>query len=335
MLLSGFTMARNAFKLHFPIKASICSILPIVDEFIVALGEGDEDDFTLQEILSIQDPKIKIIHRCWDEALFKAGKIFAHETDFALAQCNGDWCIYLQADEVIHEGDLNTIQQYCEFYHSNLAVDGFLFPYYNFWGDYGHIINAHNIYRKEIRLVRNKIGCYSYNDAVSFRKGNNEKLRVIDIPAHIYHYGYVRPPRLMNEKSREMENFYKGSGNENQFPDKAAFDYGPIGGLPLFKGSHPGAMYSWIESFDWGRELNYQKWKPGDGVIRDQHKLKYRLLTWVENNLLQERTLFGLKNYRRLNKKKIASGWHDNKSSSPFPESKRAPYPTPSSGVLS
>ena len=60
MTISGFTMVRNATNLYFPIKEAIASILPIVDEFIVALGKGDEDDATEKEILSLQSPKIKI-----------------------------------------------------------------------------------------------------------------------------------------------------------------------------------------------------------------------------------------------------------------------------------
>ena len=55
-------MAKNATKLYYPIKEAIESILPIVDEFVVALGDCAEDDTTLQQIESIQSDKIKIIH---------------------------------------------------------------------------------------------------------------------------------------------------------------------------------------------------------------------------------------------------------------------------------
>ena len=37
------------------------SVLPIVDEFIVALGDCDEDDTTRAEILSIESDKIRIL----------------------------------------------------------------------------------------------------------------------------------------------------------------------------------------------------------------------------------------------------------------------------------
>ena len=334
MLISGFTMARNACKLHFPLKESILSALPIVDEFIVALGDSDEDDNTLEILLSINDPKLKIYRRQWDENLFFGGKIFAHETNFALSQCRGDWCLYLQADEVLHEDDLRYIKMYCEDYRENFAVDGFLLPYFHFWGDYRHRINVHHICRKEIRLVRNRIGCYSYVDAVSFRKMDNQKLNIIDLPAYIYHYGYVRPPKLMGRKKKIQEGFHRGFDDTHKY-EVADFNYGPIGGLPAFEGTHPSAMKTWIEKFNWGLELNYDVWKPWNGVIHQQHKLRYRMLTWVENNFLDGRTLFGFKNYYRLNKKQILAGWDDNRIHLPFSEIEKDRYRTSSPVVLS
>ncbi len=50
MKISGFTFTKNATKLYFPISESVLSILPIVDEFIIVLGDCDEDDQT-QEII--------------------------------------------------------------------------------------------------------------------------------------------------------------------------------------------------------------------------------------------------------------------------------------------
>ena len=44
MKISGFTMGKNVSKLYYPIKQAIESILPICDEFVVALGDSDADD---------------------------------------------------------------------------------------------------------------------------------------------------------------------------------------------------------------------------------------------------------------------------------------------------
>ena len=64
MKLSAFTFVRNAVKYDYPVLESIKSILPVVDEFIVAVGNSEDD--TLALIKSIDSPKIKIIETVWD-----------------------------------------------------------------------------------------------------------------------------------------------------------------------------------------------------------------------------------------------------------------------------
>ncbi|MBU1950083.1 MAG: hypothetical protein KJ927_15320, partial [Candidatus Eisenbacteria bacterium] len=96
-------MVRNALLLDYPIVEAICSILPLCDEFVIAVGKGE--DGTLEAIRGIGDPKIRIIETEWDSAHFVHGKINAVQSNIALDACTGDWCFYIQADEVVHEAD--------------------------------------------------------------------------------------------------------------------------------------------------------------------------------------------------------------------------------------
>ena len=57
MKVSGFTFIRNALKYDYPIVEAILSILPICDEFIIAVGNSDDD--TLALIQKIDSKKIK------------------------------------------------------------------------------------------------------------------------------------------------------------------------------------------------------------------------------------------------------------------------------------
>lgn len=91
MTLSGFTFVRNATKLGFPLRESILSILPIVDEFVIAFCEGDEDDQTLDLINSIGSDKIKIIKANWDPQTYTKNTNYAYLTDVAKENCSGDW----------------------------------------------------------------------------------------------------------------------------------------------------------------------------------------------------------------------------------------------------
>ncbi len=294
MKISGFTMVRNATKLYFPIKEAIESILPITDEFIVALDKGDEDDTTEQEILSIQSPKIKIIYRTWDAELFKNSRIYAHETNVALSECTGDWCFYIQADEVVHENDLQYIHQACEQYIDQKEVDGFLFKYYHFWGDYQHYLPFHGWYRNEIRIIRNRRNIYSIKDAQSFRKENEQKLHVIALDAHVYHYGWVRPPLLMYRKKDTNDAIHAGKSHIT-ISDKL-FTYGNMAAIPLFKGTHPNVMEKRIQQLNWQEclsmkpvQLNRKKFK--------HEKWKYRVLSFFENHFLNGKQWFGYKNW--------------------------------------
>ena len=65
MKISGFTFVKNAVKYDYPIVESIKSLLPLVDEYIVSLG--DSEDSTEQLVRSIDSDKIKITHSVWDK----------------------------------------------------------------------------------------------------------------------------------------------------------------------------------------------------------------------------------------------------------------------------
>ena len=65
MVVSGFTFLRDAVSNGYPFEESIKSLLPIVDEYIVAVGTSGDD--TLQRIRAIGDPKIRVIETSWNE----------------------------------------------------------------------------------------------------------------------------------------------------------------------------------------------------------------------------------------------------------------------------
>lgn len=300
MKISGFTFARNASKLFYPIVESIQSILPICDEFIIAIGKGDTDDKTIGLIEQIKSPKIKIIHTDWDADNRKPGHVFAKQTNIALDNCSGDWCFYIQSDEAIHEKYLKTVKEACFLYLDNPKVEGLLFNYKHFWGDYSHYIVNHKWYPKEIRIIRNKINVSSYRDAQSFRI-DNRKLNVIAINAEIFHYGWVRPPKLMQNKCKEFTSAYKGKKAAEKIYKNIPqeFNYGSLEKLNIYKKSHPKSMLDWVEKFDWKEKLQYKGKSPV--LFRHEH-FKYRFLTFLEQKLLGGKQLGGFKNYRLIKK---------------------------------
>ncbi len=109
MKVSGFTFVRDAIKYDYPILEAITSILPLCDEVIVNVGKSE--DRTLELIASINDKKIKIIESQWEEIYTRTKHVYSDQTNIALSHCTGDWAFYLQADEVVHENDYDTISK--------------------------------------------------------------------------------------------------------------------------------------------------------------------------------------------------------------------------------
>lgn len=314
MKISGFTFLRNTSKLYYPILESIQSALPIVDEFVVALGKGDHDDDTEEKLQSLGSDKLKIIHTIWDTDKYPRGMEYAHQTDIAKEACSGDWLLYIQGDEVIHEEDYSEIVSKCKRYREDKRIDGFLFNYYHFYGDYDHYFRDHCWYPYEIRIVRNDLDLHSFKDAQSFRripnfdglsyreKKGTSKLNVIKLKANMYHYGWVRPPKLMFKKFTYSYNWYKSKNAKETSFEKYAqkYDYGRLDYCLKFKNQHPKVMKEKISALDWEDSLRH-KGPTAIGRPKVKHeRLKYRLIVLIERFFFCGCVLGGYKNYNLL-----------------------------------
>jgi hypothetical protein len=317
MKISGISMGKNAHKLYYPMRPAIESILPLVDEFVVALGDSDGDDRTRQEIEDIGSDKIRVIDTVWDIEKYPWGMEHAHQTDIAMKNCSGDWLFYLQSDEVVHENDLENIRTRCAELLDDSGVEGLLFRYRHFWGDYEHVRDTHCWYRKEIRIVRNLPDMHSWESAQSFRKipvfdGLNYRqqegtfmLKVADMDAEIFHYGWVRPPRVMQQKIKAFGENHRGKAIvEQQVADRKydqVFDYGNLSRVTRYRGTHPRVMKSWMADFHWKEQLRFTGPVQSMNSMRAKHdKLKYRVISWIEKYLLFGARLGEFRNYIRL-----------------------------------
>ncbi len=252
MKVTGFTFIRNAVNYDYPVVEAITSILPICDDFVVAVGKSEDN--TLSLIQNIDKQKIKIIETVWAENLREGGAVLADETNKAFKAIpeDSDWCFYIQGDEVVHEKYLDTIKSSMEKYLNDKNVDGLLFKYQHFYGSYDYVGESYSWYRNEIRVIRNNKSIYSYRDAQGFRKGENIKLGVKPIEAYIYHYGWVRDPRVMQDKHVSFHKLWHDDSWVNKNIAKAdEFDYSKIDALTKFEGNHPVVMNSRIRRKNW------------------------------------------------------------------------------------
>ncbi|MFW5830843.1 MAG: hypothetical protein ACOCVA_01240, partial [Prolixibacteraceae bacterium] len=244
MKVCGFTFIRNAEKFDFPVVEAIESILPVCDYFVVAVGNSEDN--TREIIQKIAPKKIKIIETVWDENLKKDGTVYAAETNkaFDAVPEEFDWCFYIQGDEVVHEKYLPEIKKAMQKNRDDSRVEGLLFQYKHFYATFDYIANSRKWYRNEIRIIRNDKSIRSYRDAQGFRK-NGRKLNAVPVDAEIFHYGWVRHPKYMQEKIDAVKQFYDGI-SEKEARKKAAekeFSYSlNYDSLEKFTGSHPAVM---------------------------------------------------------------------------------------------
>lgn len=256
MKVSGFTIVRNAIKYDYPVVESIRSILDLCDEMIVAVGRSEDD--TLDLIKSINSPKIRIIETVWDESVRQGGKLLAIETDkaFAAISPDSDWAFYIQADEVLHEQYIHAVKAAMERWKDDKQVDGLLFNYTHFYGSYDYVGDSRKWYRKEIRIIRNDRSISSWLDAISFRR-KGEKLSVKPLEAHIYHYGWVKPPAAQQEKQRTFHKMWHDDAwMKKNISAAQEFDYSNIDSLAKFTGTHPAVMQGRIQKKNWTFEYD-------------------------------------------------------------------------------
>ena len=276
MKVCGFSFVKNAVKFDYPVVEAILSVLPVCDKFIVAVG--DCNDGTRELIGSIGSDKIQIIDTIWDPALREKGRVLASETNkaFDAIPAGYDWCFYIQGDEVLHEKYLPEIETSMHKYLNIKEVDGLIMHYTHFYGTYDYYADSRRWYRSEIRIIRNNKGIRSWNDAQGFRWQNGTKLTGKFIDATMYHYGWVRPPKLMKDKLEGSKQYWSVNSKHirtiEQSSDEFKYEDG-IDSLELFNGDHPRVMLARINNLNWHPQLSIRKKK---------FKARYFVLYWFE-----------------------------------------------------
>ncbi len=266
MKVSGFTFARNAVLLGYPLVPAIQSVLPLVDEMVVNVGVCD--DGTLGAVKGIDDRRLVVFESRWDETNLERGRVLAEQTDLALARCTGDVCLYVQADEALHEDDHPRLREALRRLHEDPGIEGLLFDYVHFYGSFHTVGLSRRWYRREVRAVKNGVGVRSWKDAQGFRiwsppvgwKGETpsslepgdpaRKLRVAHGGARMFHYGWARPPEAQKVKLAELERLYRGDGARARRL-LAGFDYDATEKVRPFTGTHPAPMRPFVEKADW------------------------------------------------------------------------------------
>jgi hypothetical protein len=245
MKVSGFNFVRNGVKLGYPFVESLRSVLPLVDEFMVALGPSN--DGTEERIRAIGDPKIRILPTQWNEIMRNdrrpKGFVYGQQKSIAHFNCTGDWAFYLEADEIVHEEDLPRIRAAMEKHLEDRRVEALVFDYTHFYGNGNTCTWDLGWYRSAPRIIRNNIPAWS-TDGLYFMVLEGAKRARYPYAAHtgarIYHYGWVRSEEQTNLKRAANSKFWQNHVTPAHYAEIDPQVLRP------FQGRHPQAIQNWL-----------------------------------------------------------------------------------------
>ena len=275
MKVSGFTFIKNGQILGYPFLQSIQSILPIVDEFVINVGQSEDN--TLDVVRSIKDKKIRIIESEWNDSMQDRGYVYGQQKMIAQYNCTGDWAFYIEGDEVYHERDLERIKKSMELHLHDENVEALIFDFNHFYGNTNSLLNSPGWYRSEARIIKNSIRSYAPDGLFWVVLSSNKKGRYPTAKhtgVTCYHYGWVRSEEQMNLKSKKVQKYW------GEMP--VVIDYSKMDQLIIkeFQGTHPEIIKDWFP-----KENGLYETDPSYKITLKQKK--HRIMLKLEN-------LFGL-----------------------------------------
>jgi glycosyltransferase involved in cell wall biosynthesis len=249
MKISGFTFVRDGLRLGYPFIASIRSLLPLCDEIIVNVPRSTDD--TLNAVRAIADPKIRIIESDWDPKEKIGDPVMRRHTDLPLEQCSGDWCVYIQADEVLHEDSIPAMKAAMQRELANPEVQGMLVDYTHFYGSFWTEVYSFGWYYKEIRVVRRAPNIRASGGAQGFRTTDGQKLRVKNSGGRYFHYGFALEPGQARIKLGNLNDLYGNEKAREATAQAPARFYDDDQKVKPFKGTHPATMCEIVAAATW------------------------------------------------------------------------------------
>jgi len=245
--ISGFSFIRNGIDLGYPFVPSLRSLLPLCDEIVVNVPTST--DSTLDAVKSIGDPRIRIIESEWDPTVGKPN--MRNHTNLPLDQCTGDWCVYIQGDEVLHEDSISAMRATMERELPNPAVQGLLVDFTHFYGSFQTVVYSFGWYYQEIRVVRRDPDIRSWATAQGFRTRAGEKLRVKSSGGKYFHYGWALDPERQRRKVANLSAVHRNEAAVMAVNNRPPAFYDDDQKVKTFQGAHPAVMCDTVAAANW------------------------------------------------------------------------------------
>lgn len=263
MKISGLSFIRNGISLGYPFVEAIRSVLPVVDEMVIVVG--DSDDGSREAVEAINDARIRIIDSVWHPRIWPKASVLAQQTNLGLMHCTGDWVVYVQGNELFHERDLPRLQELMEIHVDNDEVEGLLIERLVFYGDYRNFVRVYpDRHKYVVRAFKPWRGVYAITSAMTFAAFDSwglhgRSLRCVDSGIDMFRYGKILSPDAMRYKLRHAP--HKLKGDQAQFEVESYYNWLPRQHVRPYTGDHPAVMGERIAAHGLQLDSDHPGWR--------------------------------------------------------------------------
>ena len=207
---------RNGVALGYPFDMAIRSLQRACDDVIIGIDPGDDD--TLDRVRALG---VNVVETRWDMSNH-AGHTnceISVQTQRLCDMVPDGWILSLQADEVIHEGEVETIRDAIEVCEKS-GLTGIRMLRLYFYGGLATIRTDWTIWM--VRLF--KAGMWKpYVDGAMRFDPIDPKDMAVSIRPYIWHYSRMGDPAMVAERVRNLDGFFHAPESIGQ---AAPYDFG-------------------------------------------------------------------------------------------------------------
>lgn len=202
-MISGILPLRNGVKLGYPFDLAIRSLLPLCDEVVVSVDPTSEDD-TLARVRAI--PGVKVVESVWDMSNHDGHRNceISVQTRRLLKEVRGPWVFSLQADEILHEGEVDVIREAVLAAEAR-GVTGLEMRRLYFYGSLSRLREDWTLWM--VRLFKRDLWMPDVDGAMRFDPVGGQLAQRVHA-ARIWHYSRLGDPRQIAERVRNLDRLF-------------------------------------------------------------------------------------------------------------------------------
>lgn len=249
MKLGGFVCVRNVLNLDYCWREAVQSLLPICDEVVICDSDSEDGTSEIIRDWAHKEAKLTICNFPWtdpkgDNTWYPTWLNTAREH----LKMKDGWCIYLDADEILHETSYPMVRWAAE-KQKALVCERF-----NFWRDPQHLIPKGVCLGWEvIRVGPQRL--FFPSDYPDPRAAEIMRIAQRIGKVEIMHYGFLRRREAFFRKARAVQRIWGGDSYDPRLEAAEIYDgewactpgiTGWENKLDPFHGTHPSVIRPWL-----------------------------------------------------------------------------------------